>query len=210
MCIRDRYCGQTAGWIKLSLGMEVGLSPGDFVLDDSAPPQKRVEPQFSPHVYCGQTAEWMKMLLSTEVALDQDDNCVRWVASSPALKGHSPQFSENVRCGETAGWTNSTWYGGRPRALGPGDCVRWGLSSSQKKGTAPAKFWPILLPNGCMDEDATLYGSIPRARPHCVRRGPSSPAKGAQQLPLFSAHLSYCRAPVLGFKKLLKTLKSPI
>ena len=36
------YCGQTAGWIKMALGMEVGLSPGDFVLDDDpAPPQKR-------------------------------------------------------------------------------------------------------------------------------------------------------------------------
>ena len=26
------YCGQTAGWIKVVLGMEIGLSPGDFVL----------------------------------------------------------------------------------------------------------------------------------------------------------------------------------
>jgi len=35
------YCGQTAGWIKMALGKEVGLSPGDFVLDgDPAPPQK--------------------------------------------------------------------------------------------------------------------------------------------------------------------------
>jgi len=24
-------CGQTAGWTKMSLGMEVGLGPGDFV-----------------------------------------------------------------------------------------------------------------------------------------------------------------------------------
>ena len=32
-------CGQTAGWIKMPLGMEVGLGPGDFVLDeDPAPP----------------------------------------------------------------------------------------------------------------------------------------------------------------------------
>jgi len=32
------YCGQTAGWMKLVLGMEVGLSQGDFVLDgDPAP-----------------------------------------------------------------------------------------------------------------------------------------------------------------------------
>ena len=26
------YCGQTAGWIKMVLGTEIGLSPGDFVL----------------------------------------------------------------------------------------------------------------------------------------------------------------------------------
>ena len=39
-------CGQTAGWTKMPLGMEVGLSPGDFVLDeDPAPlPQKGAEP----------------------------------------------------------------------------------------------------------------------------------------------------------------------
>jgi len=30
-----------AGWIKMSLGMEVVLSPGDFVLDeDPVPPKK--------------------------------------------------------------------------------------------------------------------------------------------------------------------------
>ena len=34
-------CGQTAGWIKMLLGMEVGLGPGDIVLDgDPAPPTK--------------------------------------------------------------------------------------------------------------------------------------------------------------------------
>jgi len=27
------YCGQTAGWIKMAVGTEVGLSPGDFVLN---------------------------------------------------------------------------------------------------------------------------------------------------------------------------------
>ena len=32
------YCGQTAGCIKMPLGMNVGLSPGDFVLDGSQPP----------------------------------------------------------------------------------------------------------------------------------------------------------------------------
>ena len=32
------YCGQTAGWMKLVHGMEVGLSPGDFVLDGDPGP----------------------------------------------------------------------------------------------------------------------------------------------------------------------------
>jgi len=40
------YCGQTAGWIKVALGMEVGLGPGHIVLDgDTAPlPLKGAEP----------------------------------------------------------------------------------------------------------------------------------------------------------------------
>jgi len=33
------YCGQTVGWIKMPLGTEVGLGPGDIVLDgDPAAP----------------------------------------------------------------------------------------------------------------------------------------------------------------------------
>jgi len=45
------YCGQTAGCIKIPLGMEVVLSPGDFVLDgDLAPYPKRggAPPNFRP------------------------------------------------------------------------------------------------------------------------------------------------------------------
>jgi len=35
-------CGQMAGWIKMPLGIEVGLGPGDFVLDGAKfPPRKR-------------------------------------------------------------------------------------------------------------------------------------------------------------------------
>jgi len=56
----------------MPLGTEVGLSPGDFVLDgEPAPPSpKRVAgppPQFLAHVFCGQTAGWIKMALGTYV-----------------------------------------------------------------------------------------------------------------------------------------------
>ena len=56
----------------MPLGMEVGLSPGDFALDgDPAPSQKGggAPPQFSAHVYCGKTAGWIKTPLGTEVDL---------------------------------------------------------------------------------------------------------------------------------------------
>jgi len=39
-----------------------------------------------------------------------------------------------------------------------------------------------------MDKDATWYGSRPRPKPHCIRRGPSSPRKGHSS-PLFSDHV---------------------
>jgi len=54
----------------MPLDMEVGLSPGDFLLDgDPAPTPKGQSPtQFSAaQVYCGQTAGWMKTPLGAEV-----------------------------------------------------------------------------------------------------------------------------------------------
>jgi len=60
----------------MPLGMELGLGPGDFVLDeDPAPlPQKGVEPpSFLAHVYCSHTAGWIKTPLGREVGLNPDD-----------------------------------------------------------------------------------------------------------------------------------------
>ena len=55
----------------MPLGIEVGLSPGNFVLDgDQAPfPKRERSPQFSAHVYWGQTAGWIKMVLEMDVGL---------------------------------------------------------------------------------------------------------------------------------------------
>jgi len=35
------YCGQTVGWIKMPLGMEIGLGPGCIVLDGNPAPSHR-------------------------------------------------------------------------------------------------------------------------------------------------------------------------
>ena len=70
-------CGEMAAGIKMPLGMEVELGPGDFVLDgDPAPlPKKWAETrsQFSAHFYCGQTAGCIKMPLGMEVGLSPGD-----------------------------------------------------------------------------------------------------------------------------------------
>ena len=70
------YCGQTVGWIKMKLGMEVGLGPGHIVLDGrpSCPRKGHSLPlQFLAHVRCGQTAGGR--------------HCVRRRPSSPSPKG---------------------------------------------------------------------------------------------------------------------------
>ena len=56
----------------MSLVMELGLGPGNFVLDGDpvAPPQKGGgPPKFSADVYCDQTAEWVKLVLGMVVGL---------------------------------------------------------------------------------------------------------------------------------------------
>jgi len=41
----------------MPLGKEVGLGPGDIVLDGDPAPQKKGAWQFLAHVYCGQTVD---------------------------------------------------------------------------------------------------------------------------------------------------------
>ena len=73
------YCGQTVGWIKIPLGIEIGLGPDHVVLDgDPGPPPKRAQQlaQFSAHVDCSQTAGFsglVKMPLDTEVGFGPGD-----------------------------------------------------------------------------------------------------------------------------------------
>ena len=85
-------CGQTAGWTKMPLGMDLGIGPGDFVFEgDPATLRKKgtpPPPNFGP------------CLLWPNGWMDQDATwyggkprprrrCVRWGHSSP-LKGAQP------------------------------------------------------------------------------------------------------------------------
>jgi len=62
-----------AGWIKMPLGMDVGVEPNDIMLDGDpaflSAERGQSLSQFSAHVCCGQTAAWIKMPLGMEIGL---------------------------------------------------------------------------------------------------------------------------------------------
>ena len=132
--------------MKLVLGMEVGLSPGDFVLDeDPVPfPQKGAEPPspiFGPFLLwpnCSmhQNATWMDVGLSPgDFVLDGDP------VVPPQQRGRSPsQFSAHFCCAQTAGCIKMPL--GMEVGLSPGEFVLNGdPTPSPKGGRAPS---PIL------------------------------------------------------------------
>jgi len=87
-------CAETAGWIKMPLGMELGLDPNDIVLDgDPAPlPKKGVEPPiFGPCLICPNG--WMDQGATWYGGRPRPKrHCVRWGPSSPFQKGSTPSF----------------------------------------------------------------------------------------------------------------------
>jgi len=98
------YCGQTAAWIKMALGVDVGPGPGHIVLDGDPAlfPKKGAEaPQFSVHFYCGQTAGCTKVPLGMEVGLSQDNFVLDGDPARSPERGQSRQFSAHVYCSQT-------------------------------------------------------------------------------------------------------------
>ena len=140
-------CGQTAGCIKMPLGMEVGLRPGDFVLDgDSAPPSQKGGGalQFSAHVYCSQTAGWIKMTLGMAVGLGAVHIVLEGDTAALSKKGTGPPiFSPSLLWPNGCMDQDATWYGGRPRPTR--HCVRCGPSYPQKRAYPPPHFWPMSI-----------------------------------------------------------------
>jgi len=96
------HCGQTLGWIKMKLGVEVCLGPGHIVLHGHQPPPKRgTAPQFSAHVCCGQMAGWIKMPLGTEVGLGPGDVVLDGDPAPPPERDTAAlPLSAHVYCGQ--------------------------------------------------------------------------------------------------------------
>ena len=73
-------CGQMAGWIKMPLGMEVDLSPGDFVLDGTqlpSPKKGQSPPIFGPFLLWPNG--WMHQVATWYGGRPQPRRlCVRW------------------------------------------------------------------------------------------------------------------------------------
>jgi len=81
------------GWIKMALGMEVGLGSSQIVLDgDPAPLPKKGHspPLFFAHFYCGQMAGCIKTPLGTEVGLGLSDIVLDGDPASPPQMGAEP------------------------------------------------------------------------------------------------------------------------
>ena len=98
------YCGQTAGWIKMTLGiMEVGLGP--FILWPN-----------------GWTES--KMHLVWRWASGQATLCLMGTQNPSPKGGRAPIFGPFLLWPN--GWMHedATWYGSRPQPRGL--CVRWG------------------------------------------------------------------------------------
>jgi len=129
------YCGQTAGWIKMVLGMEVGLSPGDCVTwgpSHLSKKEAQPPPQVLAHFCSGQTARCIKMPLGMEAGLSPGpgDFVFDW---DPAI---APPNCRPVYCGQMAGWIKMALS--MEVGLSPGDFVLNGDPAPfPKKGAEP-------------------------------------------------------------------------
>jgi len=120
------YCSRTAEWIKMALGMEVGLGPIHIVLDGDAAPLPKTG---------GRVPNFRPIFI---VAKRLDESGCHLVGAEPPIFGPSLSWPN--------GWMHqdATWFGGRPRPTR--HCVRCGPSYPQKKGTpTPPNFWPMSI-----------------------------------------------------------------
>ena len=113
--------GQTTGWMKLVLGMEVGLSPGDFVIDGDPVPLPKKGAQFffglsllRPNGRMDQDATWHKGRPQPRRL------CVKWGPSPPPHRRWNPSSIFGPILLWPNGWMHqdAICYGDRPQPRG--------------------------------------------------------------------------------------------
>jgi len=184
----DVYCGQTAAWIKMPLGTEVGLSPDDIVLDgDPAfPPQQGPE---RPSPIFGPCLLWLNGRMDQNVTWFGGKprprrRCVRW---GPSPRPQKRGGTLSLIVGPFLLWPNgcmhqdATLYEGRPQ---PRDFVLDG-----NPATSPQWEPPILWSNGRMDQDGTWHRGRPSSGLHCARWDPAPSTKKRVEARIFDPFL---------------------
>ena len=172
------HCGQTAGWIKTALGMEVGLGPRHVVLDgDPAPIPKGAElpPIFGPF-YCGKTAGCIKVLLGMEVGLRPCDFVLDEDPAHLHKRGGTPPiFRPTSIVAKRLHGSRCHCYGGRPRPTRY--CVRWRPSSPPLQGHRPPFSVNVRCGQTAGWTKMPLGMEVGLGPGNCVRTGPSYPQK---------------------------------
>jgi len=123
------HCGQTAGWIKMKLGTEVGLALATFrQMGTQLPSPKGAQPPiFGPCLLWPNG--WMR-------------HCVRWHPAPLHQKGAqqpAPLFGPCLLWPNGPMDQDATWYGGRPWPRP--HCVRW-VPRFPKMGAQSPNFRP--------------------------------------------------------------------
>jgi len=187
----------------MALNIEVGLSPGDFVLDGNPYPlpNKGAEPPIfvscllRPNGYPDATWYGFRPRPTR--------HCVRWRPTSPPLKGHSLSLLAIVRCGQKAGWTKIPL--GMEVGLGPCEFVFDGHQASpSKKGTPnPTQFLAHLYCGQTAEWIKTSLGTevdLGQATldgvPALHEIGTAAPSFWPMSIVATVAHLSYCKVLV--------------
>jgi len=147
----------------MPLGMEAGLSPGDFALDVNPPPDQEgggAPLQLSAHDYCGQKAAWIKMPLGTEVGLGPGNFVLVGDPTPSPKRGRSPLPIFGPCLLWPNGWIDhdGTWHGSGPWSR-PHCQMETQLLSPQKVGRAP-NFRPMF----------SVAKRLDASRYHMVRR----------------------------------------
>jgi len=72
----NAYCGQTAGYMSIPLGTEIGLGPGDIVLDGDPAPQRkgtRHLPLFGPCLLCQTVTQLSNCSALVGIQIEHDE-----------------------------------------------------------------------------------------------------------------------------------------